>query len=66
MGYNCFQIGFVFAEYDLFDPSFFYFSVNLTQFYINLSRKGTSDICLIVANIDCFMILYDPKVKYSR
>ena len=46
MGYNRFQIGCVFAEYDLFKPTTFIqnciymnFRIISTQFYIDFSRQ---------------------------
>ena len=46
LGYRRFQIGYVFAEYNLFKPTIFIhnfiyidFRVNLTQFYFNFSRQ---------------------------
>ena len=46
LGYLCFQIGCVVAEYDLFKPNisiqnciYMNFRINLTQFYINFWRQ---------------------------
>ena len=48
MGYLHFQIGCIFAKYDLFKPAmsiqnciYMNFRINLTQFYINFSRDIT-------------------------
>ena len=46
VGYNCFQTGCVYVEYDLFNTTisiqsciYMNFCINLTQFYINFSRQ---------------------------
>jgi len=46
LGYRCFQIGWVFVEYDLFNTTsliknltYIHFGIILTQFYINFSRQ---------------------------
>ena len=55
VGYNHFQIGCVFAEYDLFKPTnYFYTKFHIYRFSYNFDRvlsqfleTGTSDRCLI-------------------
>jgi len=56
VGYNRFQIGLVFVEYDLFNTTtliknciFMNFRIILTQFYVNIPRQEHQMDVLIVS-----------------